>query len=152
LRLLAFLLVFVHQAGLDIFGSHSKLSIIDEACGSGLQLFFLLSSYLITELLLREREKTGLIHLRALFTRRILRIWPLYFFFIGLSLLISKTTNFQVLTNSQFLAYLIPRRELVDSLTRVYSDYRLSALEYLYRRAVLHCLAIYRSLWLPRRF
>jgi peptidoglycan/LPS O-acetylase OafA/YrhL len=106
LRLLAFLLVFVHHGGLGFFGSHSKLSIIEEACGAGLQLFFLLSSYLITELLLREREETGLIHLRAFFTRRILRIWPLYFFFIGLSLLISKTTNFRVLTNSQFLAYL----------------------------------------------
>jgi peptidoglycan/LPS O-acetylase OafA/YrhL len=42
-------------------------------------IFFLLSSYLITELLIRERNATGSIHLRAFYARRILRIWPLYF-------------------------------------------------------------------------
>jgi peptidoglycan/LPS O-acetylase OafA/YrhL len=107
LRFLAFLLIFIHHAGTEFFGGYPAVSIISEACGSGLQLFFLLSSYLITELLLREREQTGIIHLRAFFSRRILRIWPLYFFFIGLSLLISKTTPFQIFTNSQFLAYLL---------------------------------------------
>jgi peptidoglycan/LPS O-acetylase OafA/YrhL len=45
----------------------------------GMCIFFLLSSYLITELLIRERDATGSIHLRAFYTRRILRIWPLYF-------------------------------------------------------------------------
>lgn len=58
----------------------------------GMCIFFLLSAYLITELLLRERISTGSIHLRAFYTRRILRIWPLYFgvvfagYFIGLVL------------------------------------------------------------------
>ncbi|HSU33247.1 MAG TPA: acyltransferase [Bryobacteraceae bacterium] len=58
----------------------------------GMCIFFLLSSYLITELLLRERASTGSIHLKAFYTRRILRIWPLYFgvvfasYFIGLVL------------------------------------------------------------------
>ena len=42
-------------------------------------IFFLLSAYLITELLIRERTSTGGIHLGAFYTRRILRIWPLYF-------------------------------------------------------------------------
>lgn len=45
----------------------------------GLSLFFLLSAYLITELLLREREKTATINWRFFFIRRALRIWPLYF-------------------------------------------------------------------------
>lgn len=58
----------------------------------GMCIFFLLSAYLITELLIRERVSTGSIHLRAFYTRRILRIWPLYFgmvfagYFIGLAL------------------------------------------------------------------
>jgi len=53
-------------------------------------IFFLLSAYLITELLIRERTSTGSVHLRAFYTRRILRIWPLYLgvvfasYFIGL--------------------------------------------------------------------
>ncbi len=46
-------------------------------------LFFALSAYLITELMLREKEQTGTVHMRAFYTRRILRIWPLYFAFIA---------------------------------------------------------------------
>jgi peptidoglycan/LPS O-acetylase OafA/YrhL len=54
----------------------------------GVQIFFLLSAFLITELLLRERERTGQVHIRAFYMRRILRIWPLYFLvFYGLAIL-----------------------------------------------------------------
>jgi len=54
----------------------------------GVPVFFLLSAFLITELLLRERERTGKIHIKAFYVRRILRIWPLYFVaFFGLALL-----------------------------------------------------------------
>lgn len=45
----------------------------------GLPMFFVLSAYLITELLMREREKTGTISWGRFFTRRALRIWPLYY-------------------------------------------------------------------------
>jgi peptidoglycan/LPS O-acetylase OafA/YrhL len=54
----------------------------------GVPVFFLLSAFLITELLLRERQRTGKIHIQAFYVRRILRIWPLYFVvFFGLTLL-----------------------------------------------------------------
>jgi len=53
----------------------------------GVQLFFLLSGYLITSLLLREKEVTGHINVRAFYVRRILRIWPLYFFVLTLAAL-----------------------------------------------------------------
>ena len=54
----------------------------------GVPVFFLLSAFLITELLLRERDKTGQVHVKAFYLRRILRIWPLYFAaFFGLALL-----------------------------------------------------------------
>ncbi len=46
--------------------------------------FFLLSSFLITELLLRELGKTGTVHIQSFYLRRILRIWPLYFAFFAL--------------------------------------------------------------------
>lgn len=42
-------------------------------------MFFVLSGYLITELLLRERSATGSVSLRRFFLRRALRIWPLYY-------------------------------------------------------------------------
>ena len=90
LRFCAFLLVYVaHSAVMTrntpVFspGVPSILaSAISGAGFSGLALFFTLSSYLITELLLQEQDRTGGIHLRAFYMRRMLRIWPLYFFFL----------------------------------------------------------------------
>jgi peptidoglycan/LPS O-acetylase OafA/YrhL len=45
----------------------------------GVTFFFLISGFLITTLLLKERDKTGKIDLTAFFARRSLRIFPLYF-------------------------------------------------------------------------
>ncbi len=42
-------------------------------------LFFVLSGFLITALLLVERDRTATIHVRKFYMRRILRIWPLYY-------------------------------------------------------------------------
>ena len=48
----------------------------------GVALFFVLSSYLITSLLVREEDTTGRIDVPAFWVRRILRIWPLYLGFV----------------------------------------------------------------------
>lgn len=48
----------------------------------GVDLFFALSAYLITELLLREQRACGRIDVRAFYVRRVLRIWPLYLAFL----------------------------------------------------------------------
>ena len=55
-----------------------------------MDLFFTLSGYLITSLLLRERDETGEINLKAFYARRTLRIWPLYYFSIALAFLLSQ--------------------------------------------------------------
>ena len=49
----------------------------------GVTLFFLLSGFLITTLLLREHEDTGRISLDAFYVRRAFRIFPLYFFVLA---------------------------------------------------------------------
>ena len=41
--------------------------------------FFVLSGFLITWLLFRERDKAGAVDIRAFYLRRIFRIWPLYY-------------------------------------------------------------------------
>jgi peptidoglycan/LPS O-acetylase OafA/YrhL len=51
----------------------------------GVDVFFALSAYLITELLLREKTLIGDLDLKAFYLRRVLRIWPLYFFFLALA-------------------------------------------------------------------
>src|SRR5262245_66465580 len=49
----------------------------------GVDLFFVLSGFLITALLLREKDDRGAIHVPAFWMRRILRIWPLYFSYVA---------------------------------------------------------------------
>jgi peptidoglycan/LPS O-acetylase OafA/YrhL len=88
LRFFAFFSVFVahlEQAPNPLSAPPTKLkllhayTLVRESGAFGMCIFFLLSAYLITELLIRERTSTGDIHLGAFYTRRVLRIWPLYF-------------------------------------------------------------------------
>lgn len=52
----------------------------------GVDVFFMLSAYLITEILLREHRHQGTISVTAFWARRILRIWPLYYVFLALAI------------------------------------------------------------------
>ncbi len=75
LRALAVLAVVWHHVG---GGSYTG----QEFLGSGylgVELFFVVSGFLITTLLLRERERHGDISLKAFAMRRLLRIFPLYY-------------------------------------------------------------------------
>jgi peptidoglycan/LPS O-acetylase OafA/YrhL len=71
--------------GLNRFHGHEKLAGMDLA-NHGVIMFFTLSGFLITFLLLQEQERFGTIDFKAFYFRRILRIWPLYFFYIALAM------------------------------------------------------------------
>ncbi len=62
-------------------------------------MFFVLSGFLITYLLLTEIHKTGTVSVRKFYARRILRIWPVYYLlvFLGLTLfpLIIQASQYQ---------------------------------------------------------
>ena len=51
-------------------------------------LFFVLSGFLITSLLLVEKERTNTIDVKSFYMRRVLRIWPLYYLTVFLGLFI----------------------------------------------------------------
>ena len=81
LRALAALAVFVDHAeqtqewvGLDHFDGNQMTSLGRQ----GVEVFFVLSGFLITRLLLRERDHSGAVSLPRFYARRTLRIWPLY--------------------------------------------------------------------------
>ena len=54
----------------------------------GVSFFFVLSGFLITYLLLEEKNSTGKIDIKKFYLRRILRIWPLYFLIVALALFV----------------------------------------------------------------
>ncbi|MGZ6416804.1 MAG: acyltransferase family protein, partial [Bacteroidia bacterium] len=87
LRFIAFFFVFSQHV---IWGAIKKLSIqspiLDHITytlfgnGSlGVSVFFVLSGFLITYLILKEIEVNGKLNVKAFYIRRFLRIWPLYF-------------------------------------------------------------------------
>ncbi len=51
----------------------------------GVDIFFLISGFLITFILIKEKDKLGYISLKKFYIRRLLRIWPLYFFLIAIA-------------------------------------------------------------------
>ncbi len=59
----------------------------------GVILFFVLSGFLITYLLLQEESNKGKISIKQFYVRRMLRIWPLYFLMVIIASLIYFSTK-----------------------------------------------------------
>lgn len=96
LRAIASLAVVVSHitVGIGEFGLNNKIFGVDlkgnarglDLAGYGVTIFFTLSGFLITYLLLKEKEFSN-INIRNFYLRRILRIWPLYYFYFLICLI-----------------------------------------------------------------
>jgi len=82
LRFCAFALVFLHHSPVFPGGSQTA-SVLKEFGWIGVDLFFVLSAYLLIALLQREHVATGSMDLGKFFARRILRIWPLFYVYVA---------------------------------------------------------------------
>src|SRR2546430_13098117 len=60
----------------------------------GVTLFFVLSGFLISYLLLTEKKVAGTVAVRKFYLRRILRIWPLYYLLVFLPFMILPRIGF----------------------------------------------------------
>ncbi|ARN71176.1 hypothetical protein BST91_05690 [Nonlabens tegetincola] len=84
MRFFAFLLVFLLHLPktnipyVDFFLKSGSIGVI---------FFFVLSGFLITYILLYEKENRGRISLKKFFARRILRIWPLFYLLVAFAYL-----------------------------------------------------------------
>jgi peptidoglycan/LPS O-acetylase OafA/YrhL len=68
--------------------NHHELTFLWVYANLGVRIFFVISGYLITTLLLSEQERTGRISLPNFFIRRAFRILPAAFVFIGVVLVL----------------------------------------------------------------
>ena len=71
----------------------------------GVVLFFVLSGFLISYLLFVEKEVTNTISVRKFYIRRILRIWPLYFFIITLAFFVFPYIKFFKIPNEDLSSW-----------------------------------------------
>lgn len=87
LRFFSFFIVFLaHSLGTDVpeikearWYQYFKVKLFSDG-DLGVSFFFVLSGFLITYLLLKEKELNQKIDVPSFYIRRALRIWPLYFF------------------------------------------------------------------------
>ncbi|MEQ1675571.1 MAG: acyltransferase [Chitinophagaceae bacterium] len=81
----AFSVVFSHTGlSMDHFGGTQTGGLT--LASYGVTIFFSLSGFLITYLLLAEKDRFQSVDIRKFYLRRILRIWPLYFLYLFLAL------------------------------------------------------------------
>ena len=102
LRFIAAFLVIIHHIeqfkALNHLENYFKqIGFVSVIGKLGVVLFFVLSGYLITYLLLAEEEKFKTISIGKFYMRRVLRIWPLYFLIIGLAFLVFPNIELFVL-------------------------------------------------------
>ncbi|HTB07322.1 MAG TPA: acyltransferase [Bacteroidia bacterium] len=81
----AFAIMIIHIEHVKFLFHRDVIELVHHYGYIGPQLvsiFFVLSGFLITYLLLKEKKKTGTINFKFFYTRRLLRIWPLYYLVI----------------------------------------------------------------------
>lgn len=93
LRFFSFFAVFLYHTYLTFFNNikdthpeaYGVVEFLFRNGNLGVNFFFVLSGFLITYLLIKEKEIKGTIHVPNFYIRRILRIWPLFYLcvFIG---------------------------------------------------------------------
>jgi peptidoglycan/LPS O-acetylase OafA/YrhL len=85
LRALSILLVLLaHVSGTTGFPIPMHVMETFDIGNMGVRVFFVISGYLITGLLIREEQQTGTISIRQFYFRRTLRIFPAYYTFLAL--------------------------------------------------------------------
>jgi peptidoglycan/LPS O-acetylase OafA/YrhL len=97
LRFFSFLIVFISHVPAPELSTFNYFS---KSGGLGVSFFFVLSGFLITYILLIEKDRCNKINLKNFFARRVLRIWPLFYLMIIFAYLTPYILNFLHLSSS----------------------------------------------------
>ncbi len=93
LRFVAAFMLIIYHSALDLpetVGQTLKLSLRNLLVG--VDLFFIISGFLIVYLLLAEKQVNGKVNILSFFIRRVLRIFPLYFLVIAIGYYVCHPT------------------------------------------------------------
>lgn len=93
LRAISILLVLFHHS---IFSQASSIVFKIDFGAIGVQIFFVISGFLITTLLLKERNSQGNFNLKNFYVRRAFRILPLVFLFMLVLMLMNYLFSLQI--------------------------------------------------------
>lgn len=100
----AFMVIFAHTSNrMGKFGLSPMVR--EDIASHAVTIFFTLSGFLITYLLLAEKQKTGTIDIKKFYLRRVLRIWPLYYIYL---LIVIVVSGFEVNWAILFYLFIIP--------------------------------------------
>jgi peptidoglycan/LPS O-acetylase OafA/YrhL len=103
-RAIAILLVLFCHSRLSK-GFPAGLTDVARLSEVGVTVFFVISGFLITSLLVAEDAKNGRINLRNFYTRRILRIFPVYFLFVAFIMLWGNIEKLGITNNNLLHAF-----------------------------------------------
>ncbi|RED19572.1 peptidoglycan/LPS O-acetylase OafA/YrhL [Flavobacterium cutihirudinis] len=116
-RFIAALMVIISHIELNksFFDYSNSFQTIKRLGEQGVSLFFVLSGFLITFLLLQEKKDREKINFKFFYFRRILRIWPLYFLIVVVSLFVLPhfemfnipNSKLEYTSNAQFVRVLV---------------------------------------------
>ena len=114
LRFIAALMVylqhgFTHWSKEDTISNDFLLRFMNtiSSGGLGVSIFFVLSGFLITYLLLAEKKQFGKIDLKKFYIRRILRIWPLYYLVVIFGMIIYPSIKKMMGIETVFESHLV---------------------------------------------
>lgn len=116
LRFMCFLAVFLYHCNETLFPKISNPKIISvlnflfRNGNLGVNVFFVLSGFLITFLLIKEKEFKTTISLKNFYVRRILRIWPLFYLCVFLGFVVFPAIKYRTVPSpfelSDFWSYI----------------------------------------------
>ena len=116
LRFICFLLVFFYHCNETLFQKIANptlrgiLNFLFRNGNVGVNIFFVLSGFLITFLLIKEKELKNTISLKNFYLRRVLRIWPLFYLCLFLGFIVFPYLKYHTVPSpfeiSNFWSYL----------------------------------------------
>lgn len=118
---------------LMVLGRHSHFSEYWHRIGwAGVDLFFVLSGFLVSGLLFRAYDTTGRLEIGRFYLRRGLKIWPAFYAFIGIPLLVDAVLPHHSVTVGHLLPDLIFIQNYIRGVPEMEHTWSLAVEEHFY--------------------